>query len=128
MASGWPKTCLTYWRGEADSEQSEASTVQTQGGYDMATATQLVTANRLFSQPEPWAHRKSVEHSPYGLPIVDHCANCTLRSDNFFCSLSPESRRDLDARVRIRKAPLSSSRGRARAVYVLCQGRAKLTT
>jgi len=94
----------------------------------MATATELVTASRLFSRPEPWANRRSIEHSPYGLPIVDHCANCTLRSDNFFCSLSPESRRDLDARVRIRKAPLSSSRGRARAVYVLCQGRAKLTT
>jgi CRP/FNR family transcriptional regulator len=98
----------------------------------MATATQLVTANGLFSRPEPWAHRKSVEHSPYGLPIVDHCANCTLRSDNFFCSLSPESRRDLDAIKHTSSYPEGATvfvEGQsARGVYVVCQGRAKLTT
>ena len=105
---------------------------KTKGGLDMATATQLVTASRVFSQIQPWQNRRGVEHSPYGLPIVDHCAHCTLRADNFFCALSPESRRDLDAIKHTSSYPENATvfvEGQsARGVYVVCQGRAKLTT
>jgi len=29
--------------------------------------------------------------SPYGLPCIETCLSCTLRSDDFFCALSEES-------------------------------------
>ena len=97
----------------------------------MASATQMVAASRLVSN-ESWDTDRRREHSPYGLPIVDQCAKCTFRADNFFCSLSPESRRDLDAIKHTTSYPEGAivfvEGQSARGVHVVCQGRAKLTT
>jgi CRP/FNR family transcriptional regulator, cyclic AMP receptor protein len=98
----------------------------------MASATQLMTASRLFTNGPSWETPREREHSPYGLPIVDQCAKCLLRGENFFCSLSPESRRDLDAIKHTTSYPEGAivfvEGQAARGVYVMCQGRAKLTT
>lgn len=71
-------------------------------------------------------------HSPYGLPIVDNCSSCKLRAENFFCALSPESRRDLDLLKHSTSYPegaLVFVEGQAaRGVYIVCQGKAKLMT
>lgn len=97
----------------------------------MATATQLVTTNRAFDAPT-WEQPEDRRRSPYGLPIIDHCANCALRGDSYFCSLSAETRQDLDAIKHTSSYPEGAvvfvEGQAARGVYVVCQGRAKLTT
>ena len=95
-------------------------------------ATHLVTTSSNFAHFRPLADVESKAHSPYGLPIVDNCAVCTLRTSNFFCALSPESLRDLDGIKHTNSYPegaLVFVEGQAaRGVYIVCQGRAKLMT
>lgn len=69
---------------------------------------------------------------PYGLPCVDDCLKCELRSEKFFCSLSRES---LEAFNRVKHPTIFPEdaviflEGQApRGVFMLCQGRAKLST
>jgi CRP/FNR family transcriptional regulator, cyclic AMP receptor protein len=97
----------------------------------MATATISVTKTQLpgiFSTPV----KKAAAHSPYGLPIVDHCMGCQLRNSNFFCSLSQASLQALDPIKHANCYPEGSvvfmEGQEPRGVYILCQGRAKLTT
>jgi len=98
----------------------------------MAAATQMITTTTSFAHLQPLAGLTSKVHSPYGLPIIDDCATCTLGCDSFFCALSSESRRDLDEIKHATSYPegaLVFVEGQtARGVYVLCQGRAKLVT
>jgi CRP/FNR family transcriptional regulator, cyclic AMP receptor protein len=95
-------------------------------------ATQLVIPSTNFSHFQPGPEIESKAHSPYGLPIVDSCASCHLRSTSFFCALSPESTRDLDRIKHTSSYPegaLVFVEGQvARGVYIVCQGRAKLMT
>jgi len=78
------------------------------------------------------AERMAAGHSPYGLPIVDNCVGCKLRSNNSFCALSQTAVQDLDDIKHVSCVPEGSVvflEGQdARGVYILCQGRAKLTT
>lgn len=70
--------------------------------------------------------------SPYGLPIIENCLICNLRSERFFCDL-PRA-----ALVAFEKIKYSSAvpagavlfvEGQApRGMYVLCRGRVKLST
>src|SRR5579862_857652 len=70
--------------------------------------------------------------SPYGLPIIENCLICNLRSERFFCDL-PRT-----ALVAFEKIKYSSAvppgavlfvEGQApRGMYVLCRGRIKLST
>ena len=69
-------------------------------------------------------------NSPYGLP--SECLNCHLRSDDFFCALSPES---VEAFTLIKQAVVLPQgavifmEGQTpRGIFLLCQGRAKLST
>jgi len=70
--------------------------------------------------------------SPYGLPCVDDCLNCHLRSESFFCALSKQS---LDAFNQMKYASVYPGdaviflEGQSpRGIFMLCQGRAKLST
>ena len=70
--------------------------------------------------------------SPYGLPIIENCLICNLRSERFFCDL-PRT-----ALVAFEKIKYSSAvppgavlfvEGQApRGMYVVCRGRIKLST
>jgi CRP/FNR family transcriptional regulator, cyclic AMP receptor protein len=68
--------------------------------------------------------------SPYGLPV--DCLACYLRSDDFFCALSPGS---LEAFNQI-KHPSVFPKGavifvegqKPRGIFMICQGQAKLST
>jgi CRP/FNR family transcriptional regulator len=70
--------------------------------------------------------------SPYGLPLIENCLICNLRSERFFCDL-PRT-----ALVAFEKIKYSSAvppgavlfvEGQApRGMYVLCRGRVKLST
>jgi CRP/FNR family transcriptional regulator len=66
------------------------------------------------------------------LPVLDHCSNCTLRNSNFFCSLSASAITAFDQLKHVTAYPegaLVFVEGQtANGVYLLCQGRAKLTT
>jgi CRP/FNR family transcriptional regulator, cyclic AMP receptor protein len=69
--------------------------------------------------------------NPYGLPIIDNCLVCQLRSDRFFCNLP---RGSLEAFDRIKHAN-SYPKGavlflegqKPRGVYMLCAGQVKLS-
>src|SRR5579884_2954282 len=71
-------------------------------------------------------------NSPYGLPCVENCLTCQLRSENFFCALPEES---LAAFNEIKHATVFPEgtviflEGQApRGIFMLCQGQAKLST
>jgi CRP/FNR family transcriptional regulator len=71
-------------------------------------------------------------NSPYGLPCVESCLTCHLRSDSFFCALSSES---LAAFNQIKHATIFPESAviflegqNARGIFMLCQGQAKLST
>lgn len=71
-------------------------------------------------------------NSPYGLPCVENCLTCHLRSENFFCALPKES---LDVFNQIKHAAIYPEHavifleGQVpRGIFMLCQGRAKLST
>jgi CRP/FNR family transcriptional regulator len=70
--------------------------------------------------------------SPYGLPVIDNCTTCKLRSDNFFCCVSGGSLADLDRIKHVSSYPegamLFMEGEMARGVYIVCQGRVKLLT
>src|SRR5689334_2607884 len=72
------------------------------------------------------------ENVPYGLPVVDHCQQCKLRNEGYFCALSQPSLQDLDRVKHSTSYPegaLVFMEGQAaRGVYILCQGSAKLFT
>jgi CRP/FNR family cyclic AMP-dependent transcriptional regulator len=71
-------------------------------------------------------------NSPYGLPCVENCLTCHLRSENFFCALPKES---LDVFNQIKHAAVYPEHavifleGQVpRGIFMLCQGQAKLST
>lgn len=71
-------------------------------------------------------------NSPYGLPCVENCLTCHLRSENFFCALPKES---LEVFNQIKHAAIYPEHavifleGQVpRGIFMLCQGRAKLST
>jgi CRP/FNR family transcriptional regulator, cyclic AMP receptor protein len=70
--------------------------------------------------------------SPYGLPLSESCLSCKLRKNSFFCELSAASMAGLEGIKHANSFPAGAvvflEGQTARGVYVLCQGRAKLTT
>ncbi len=75
---------------------------------------------------------KKFRPSPYGLPIVDRCVGCSLRQQNSFCMLSQDATEELDQVKHVSFYPAGAvifiEGQEARGVYVVCQGRAKLTS
>ena len=71
-------------------------------------------------------------NSPYGLPCVENCLTCHLRSENFFCALSRESLAAFNqikhAAVFPEGAVIFVEGQTPRGIFVLCQGQAKLST
>jgi CRP/FNR family cyclic AMP-dependent transcriptional regulator len=93
-------------------------------------ATSTLAANRNSSYLTSSVQRKT--RTPYGLPAVDECTSCGLRSEAFFCSLSARAARALEDIRRTSSYPsgaiLFMEGEAARGVYILCQGRVKLLT
>lgn len=70
--------------------------------------------------------------SPYNLAIVEHCSECSLRQTHGFCNMAPEPVEALDS-IKFsgaypKGALLFVEGEQPRGVYILCSGRAKLTT
>lgn len=70
--------------------------------------------------------------APYGLNILDNCMTCPVREQHLFCNLSPAVAKRLNditsPAIYPRSAVLFIEGQQARGVFVLCTGRAKLST
>jgi len=70
--------------------------------------------------------------SPYGLDILDNCMTCPVREQHIFCDLPPSMVQRLNeitsSAIYPREAMLFIEGQTARGVFVLCSGKAKLST
>lgn len=70
--------------------------------------------------------------APYGLEIIENCLSCPHRADQLFCGLSPSAVQRLAAItspcVHPKGATLFVEGQAPRGVYILCQGKVKLST
>jgi CRP/FNR family transcriptional regulator, cyclic AMP receptor protein len=71
-------------------------------------------------------------NTPYGLEIVDSCVSCRLRKDHWFCGLSPDVLKMLSTVSHLSTYPggavLFVEGQLPRGAFVLCSGKAKLST
>src|SRR3972149_9938342 len=69
--------------------------------------------------------------APYGLEIIDSCSNCSWKSEDFFCQLSPKPMRDFEEVKYTSSYPANAMlfvEGQVpRGAYLLCKGGIKLT-
>jgi CRP/FNR family transcriptional regulator, cyclic AMP receptor protein len=69
---------------------------------------------------------------PYGLSILDNCITCPVREQHLFCNLSPSALQRLGEitsyTIYPRSALLFIEGQKPRGVFVLCAGKAKLST
>ena len=69
---------------------------------------------------------------PYGLNILDNCITCPVREEHLFCNLSPSALHQLNeiksTAVYPKSAVLFIEGQHPRGVFVLCTGKAKLST
>jgi CRP/FNR family transcriptional regulator, cyclic AMP receptor protein len=70
--------------------------------------------------------------SPYGLDILDSCMTCPVREQHIFCNLSPPMAQRLNditsSAIYPRGAMLFMEGQQGRGAFVLCTGKAKLST
>ena len=70
--------------------------------------------------------------TPYNLNIMDQCTNCTIPRAGRFCDLSPKGLEDLQQMKYTGMYPKGSllfvEGEKPRGVFILCSGKAKLTT
>ena len=70
--------------------------------------------------------------SPYNLDIQEHCTTCTYKKEGLFCNLAPASLATLDALKFTSLYPKGSllfvEGEQPRGVFIVCSGKAKLTT
>jgi CRP/FNR family transcriptional regulator len=70
--------------------------------------------------------------SPYGLDILDNCMTCPVREQHIFCNLSPPVVQRLNditsSAIYPRGAMLFMEGQHGRGAFVLCTGKAKLST
>jgi len=70
--------------------------------------------------------------APYGLNILDNCLTCPSRGEHLFCNLSPQAGQRLNeiksTAIYPKGAMLFIEGQQPRGVFVLCVGKAKLST
>ncbi|HTT33518.1 MAG TPA: Crp/Fnr family transcriptional regulator [Methylomirabilota bacterium] len=95
-------------------------------------ASPMVAARTAAPQFDVWTTSPKKAKSPYGIPIIDECTNCSLRTDNFFCGLSEAALKALQKIKHTTTYPTGAiifMEGQpTRGIYILCQGRVKLQT
>ena len=90
----------------------------------------LLNAMPHLRHDKPTTNAPSQLHSPYGLPITDHCVGCNFRKRGFFCSLSAEAIQALDRIKHVAAYPPGAvifvQDQVARGVFIVCEGQVKL--
>jgi CRP/FNR family transcriptional regulator len=70
--------------------------------------------------------------APYGLNIIDNCLTCAMREEHLFCNLPPaavQRLNDIRSSATYPKSAMLFIEGQQpRGVFVLCTGKAKLST
>ena len=70
--------------------------------------------------------------APYGLTILDNCHACPVREEHLFCNLSPAAVQRLNeikaTAIYPKSAMLFLEDQKPRGVFILCSGKAKLST
>lgn len=70
--------------------------------------------------------------APYGLNILDNCVTCPVRGEHLFCNLSPQAAQRLNeiksTAIYPKGTMLFIEGQQPRGVFVLCVGKAKLST
>jgi len=89
-------------------------------------------AQTLTLQDEDERAQGDTMKTPYGPTIIEDCMCCRVRKNQWFCGLSPEALKMLDAASHPSAYPdgalLFVEGQQARGAYVLCSGQAKLST
>jgi len=100
---------------------------------DLRRAQARKPAARDLGRPAGRASGKVAEmNTPYGLEIVENCLTCKLRKEHWFCGLSTDVLRLLSAASHLSTYPggavLFVEGQMPRGAFVLCSGKAKLST
>jgi CRP/FNR family transcriptional regulator len=70
--------------------------------------------------------------TPYNLDIHNDCADCSVHGDRTFCNMAPETMKELGAikftAIYPKGSLLFVEGEQPRGVFIVCSGRAKLTT
>src|SRR6476659_3391227 len=70
--------------------------------------------------------------TPYNLDVHNDCADCDVHMDRTFCNMGPETMKELDSikftGIYPKGSLLFVEGEQPRGVFILCSGRAKLTT
>jgi len=89
-------------------------------------------SNRLLSPESKRPAGVSEMNTPYGLNIIDSCVTCGLRKNQWFCGLSPDAVKvlaDVSHPAIYPASALLFVEGQTpRGAYMLCSGKAKLST
>ena len=68
---------------------------------------------------------------PYGFEMSENCQTCKLRKSGFFCQLPPRAMKDFESVKSVSAYPegavLFLEKQDARGVFLLCEGKVKLT-
>jgi CRP/FNR family transcriptional regulator, cyclic AMP receptor protein len=102
---------------------------------DLRRARVRVTKPAVLSVENPVGQTPSKVdgmNTPYGLEIVESCLTCKLRKDHWFCGLSSEVLKLLSSASHLSTYPggavLFVEGQTPRGAFVLCSGKAKLST
>jgi CRP/FNR family cyclic AMP-dependent transcriptional regulator len=89
------------------------------------------TSHLAFQAKRPGAKELEMK-APYGLEIVDNCADCSLTKSGFFCGCSPQVRQALDQVSHKSILPAGAIlyvEGQApRGVFIVCSGTVNIST
>jgi CRP/FNR family transcriptional regulator len=92
-------------------------------------------SNRFWFVPKEKAgivRRGSLSRAPYGLEIIESCLNCPHREERLFCNLPPAALKHLETITAAASYPKGATLfvegQKPRGVFILCNGRVKLST
>ncbi|MGH9499720.1 MAG: Crp/Fnr family transcriptional regulator [Terriglobales bacterium] len=138
-AAGWE---LFHFLGSTDQNaRSLAADLLAKTKYTRLLMRQLrrakaklnhTTVNHATAVAESEVRKAAEMNTPYGLEIIESCLTCKLRKDNWFCGLSRDGLKLLTEASHLTTFPggaLLFVEGQIpRGAYVLCSGKAKLST
>jgi CRP/FNR family transcriptional regulator, cyclic AMP receptor protein len=138
-SAGWE--LIRFLRSQDKSERAIAALLLAKTEHARLLVRDLRRAKAHGSKPAPKIVARATVpepgkvtemNTPYGLEIVDSCVTCKLRRDQWFCGLSPDVLKMLSTVSHLSTYPggavLFVEGQMPRGAYVLCSGKAKLST
>src|SRR5437868_7368436 len=124
MAASFQASICWHTRTSADKRRCVSSPNQVIGITTVSPAARRFRYRMHRTEP--------VMPNPYGLTIIDNCLTCPVREEHLFCNLSGVATQKLNeiksTAVYPKSAMLFIEGQQPRGVFVLCTGKAKLST